>query len=489
MSHSDAPHSSLRSTEEAARVAIRVQDVSKLYEMYETPRDRLKQFVVPLLCRAIPPLRRLFRSGSSSVPTFYKEFCALRNVSFEIVRGETVGIIGRNGSGKSTLLQIICGTLNPSSGSIQTHGRIAALLELGSGFNPEFTGHENVYINAKVLGLSKDDVDTRFDDIVAFADIGDFIDQPVKTYSSGMYVRLAFAVIAHVDADILIVDEALAVGDIFFQQKCMRYLRDFQARNGTVVFVSHDTSAVVNLCDRAILLSRENGIVVGKADEIAQIYIQELYAERDQSVPLSGEMTATDPAANRSSPDFNGTSAETCYQPGDLPANPFRITPFRHDGDCFGKGGIKIIDAWFESASGSRTCAVNGGDPVRFCIRAEARQAIDHAAFGLMIKDRLGQYVFTESTDLAYRNCPPAIGAGDVVLVTFAFLMPLLIGGDYSMNVAVAEGIGDDHIQHHWINDALALHSLKGRLVFGICGLHNMSMEIRVAAAQQSEAG
>ncbi|WP_186405534.1 ABC transporter ATP-binding protein [Candidatus Accumulibacter aalborgensis] len=457
--------------------------------MYETPRDRLKQFVVPLLCRALPPLRRLFSSGISSVPTFYKEFCALRNVSFEIAKGETVGIIGRNGSGKSTLLQIICGTLSPSSGSIQTSGRIAALLELGSGFNPEFTGHENVYINAKVLGLSKGDVDARFDEIVAFADIGDFIDQPVKTYSSGMYVRLAFAVIAHVDADILIVDEALAVGDIFFQQKCMRYLRDFQARDGTVVFVSHDTSAVINLCDRAILLSRENGIVVGKADAIAQIYIQELYAERDQSVPLSGKTTATDTAANRSSLDSNGASAVTCYRSGDLPANPIRITPFRHDADCFGKGGIKIVDAWFESPGGARTYTVNGGDPVSFCIRAEARQGIDHAAFGLMIKDRLGQYVFTESTDLAYRNGPPAIGPGDVVLATFSFLMPVLISGDYSMNVAVAEGIGDDHIQHHWINDAVALHSLKGRVVFGICGLHDMSMEIRVTAAQQSEAG
>ena len=172
-------------------IAIKVENLSKCYQLYEKPRDRL--------------LQMLFRGHRQ----YYREFWALRDVSFEVKKGETIGIIGRNGSGKSTLLQMICGTLNPTSGSIQTHGRIAALLELGSGFNPEFTGRENVYMNASVLGLSKEEVDARFDEIVAFADIGDFIEQPVKTYSSGMYVRLAFAVIAHVDADILVIDEAL----------------------------------------------------------------------------------------------------------------------------------------------------------------------------------------------------------------------------------------------------------------------------------------
>lgn len=219
-------------------IAIRVSNLSKCYQIYNAPRDRLKQFVLP----------RLHRLAGRAPKQYFREFWALRDVSFEIKKGETVGIIGRNGSGKSTLLQMICGTLNPTSGSIQTNGRIAALLELGSGFNPEFTGRENVYMNASVLGLRNEEIDTRFEDIVTFSDIGDFIEQPVKTYSSGMMVRLAFAVIAHVDAEILVVDEALAVGDAFFTQKCMRFLRNFM-KTGTILFVSHDTGAVVNLSE------------------------------------------------------------------------------------------------------------------------------------------------------------------------------------------------------------------------------------------------
>ena len=192
-------------------IAIRVKGLSKCYGIYASPRERLKQFILP----------RLQRLVGQAPKQYFHEFWALKDVSFEIKKGETVGIIGRNGSGKSTLLQMICGTLHPTSGSIQTNGRIAALLELGSGFNPEFTGRENVYMNASVLGLSNEEINERFNDIVTFADIGDFIDQPVKTYSSGMMVRLAFAVIAHVDADILVIDEALAVGDAFFVQKCI----------------------------------------------------------------------------------------------------------------------------------------------------------------------------------------------------------------------------------------------------------------------------
>lgn len=191
-------------------IAIRIQNLSKCYQIYGSPHDRLKQFVAPRMqCLLGKPIKQYFR-----------EFWALKDISFEINKGETVGIVGCNGSGKSTLLQIICGTLAPTGGTVETRGRIAALLELGSGFNPEFTGRENVYMNAAVLGLSKKQVDDRFDDIAAFADIGQFIEQPVKTYSSGMYIRLAFAVAVNLDPEILIVDEALAVGDELFQRKC-----------------------------------------------------------------------------------------------------------------------------------------------------------------------------------------------------------------------------------------------------------------------------
>ena len=253
-------------------IAIKVSGLSKCYQIYDKPNDRLKQFIVPKLCRAIPALRNLFPTPHSPLPTFYKEFWALKDVSFEIKKGETVGIIGRNGSGKSTLLQMICGTLNATSGTIETQGRIAALLELGSGFNPEFTGRENVYTNASILGLSQAEIDAKYDEIVAFAEIGDFIDQPVKTYSSGMFVRLAFAVAVHVQPDILVVDEALSVGDIAFRNKCMEIIRKMVARGVTILFVTHDLGTLQLLCSRVLWLAQGEMRASGNPVRIAQDY-------------------------------------------------------------------------------------------------------------------------------------------------------------------------------------------------------------------------
>ncbi len=253
----------------SSEIAIRVQNLSKCYQIYDTPRDRLKQFVLP----------RLRRMMGKSPKQYFGEFWALNDVSFEIKKGETVGIIGRNGSGKSTLLQMICGTLNPTSGSIQTNGRIAALLELGSGFNPEFTGRENVRMSCALLGISPEETEARFDDIAAFADIGDFIEQPVKTYSSGMYIRLAFAVNIVSEPDIMIVDEALSVGDMNFQAKCMTALSRIQESGATILFVSHDVGAVKSLCSRGVYL--EHGTVkdIGKAPDVAEMYIRTMREE------------------------------------------------------------------------------------------------------------------------------------------------------------------------------------------------------------------
>ena len=227
-------------------IAIRVNSLSKCYQIYDAPRDRLKQFIMP----------RIRRAAGRQQKQYFREFWALQDVSFEIKKGETVGIIGRNGSGKSTLLQMICGTLTPTSGSIQTNGRIAALLELGSGFNPEFTGRENVYMSGAVLGLTRDEVDAKFDEIIAFAGIGEFIDRPVKTYSSGMYVRLAFSVAINVDPGILIVDEALAVGDVNFQAKCMQKFEAFRNKGITIILVSHDLGSILQFSDRCVLLDK-----------------------------------------------------------------------------------------------------------------------------------------------------------------------------------------------------------------------------------------
>jgi ABC-type polysaccharide/polyol phosphate transport system ATPase subunit len=235
-------------------VVIRVDNLGKCYRIYDTPKDRLKQ--------------ALWRGRRQ----YYREFWALRDVSFEVKRGETLGIIGRNGSGKSTLLQMICGTLTPTDGTVQTHGRVAALLELGSGFNPEFTGRENVAINARLLGLSEKEVDEKFEQIVEFSEIGQFIDQPVKTYSSGMFVRLAFAIASHSDPDILIVDEALSVGDFAFQNKCITRIKQLREKGMTLIFVSHDLSTLQLICDRAIWIHEGRLKAAGDPIQACQDY-------------------------------------------------------------------------------------------------------------------------------------------------------------------------------------------------------------------------
>lgn len=261
---------------DSSDVVVCVSDIGKCYQMYERPQDRLKQAVLP----RVQQIARFvgFRREPRS---YFREFWALRGVSFEVRSGDFFGIIGRNGAGKSTLLQIIAGTLTPTAGSVEVFGRVAALLELGSGFSPDFTGRENIYLNAALFGLSREETDAKFDEIAAFADIGEFIDQPVKNYSSGMQMRLAFAVQTSVQPRLLIVDEALAVGDIFFQAKCMARLRKLREEGVTLLFVSHDIGTVRQLCNRAILLERGQILAIGSAVKVADRYMRLQFEERN----------------------------------------------------------------------------------------------------------------------------------------------------------------------------------------------------------------
>lgn len=446
-------------------VVIRVENLSKCYHIYDQPRHRL--------------LQMLFRGRKQ----YYREFWALKDVSFEVKKAETVGIIGRNGSGKSTLLQMICGTLNQTSGIIQTNGRIAALLELGSGFNPEFTGRENVFMNAAVFGLSQNETEARFDEIISFADIGDFIEQPVKTYSSGMLVRLAFAVIANVDADILIIDEALAVGDALFQQKCMRFLRTFQGKQGSVLFVSHDTGSVLSLCDRAVFLEPNgSGVYIGDAEYICKIYHEHLYSSSVKQIKLvdsfipggkekKGKINKTPKALSCSGFIYTGSMAvETVYI----------ISTFRPDAETFGDGGAKIINAGFIDKDGGFISSVKADQKVQFFIQAIAHKRIRWPAFGFMIKNGLGEFVYAEGTDMHFRDHMLELGEGDIANAIFTFTMPHLIRGRYFINVAFAEGQGDDHIQQCWMHDAIQLDSIGGRLVHGYSGMNNMTMSIQI---------
>lgn len=272
----------IESEAEDEEIAVLVKGVGKRFEIYDSPSDRLKQFIVPRL------------QINSKKKTYFREFWALRNVSFKVARGETVGIIGRNGSGKSTLLQIICGTLTPTEGEVRTKGRVAALLELGSGFNPEFTGRENVYMSAAILGMQKEQIDTRFNAIAEFADIGEFIDQPVKSYSSGMYVRLAFAVSVHVEPEILVVDEALAVGDIRFQNKCLRKINEIRDAGCSILFVSHNASQVEAFCNRLVWIDSGRIRALGKPAKLIREYTNFMVHGIDKTTSVKSESTSPD---------------------------------------------------------------------------------------------------------------------------------------------------------------------------------------------------
>ena len=439
-------------------IAIKVKNLSKCYHIYDNPRDRLKQFIAP----------RLQRLAWQPPQQYFREFWALKDVSFEIKKGETVGIIGRNGSGKSTLLQMICGTLTPTQGSIETNGRIAALLELGSGFNPEFTGRENVYMNASVLGLSNKEIDARFDDIVAFADIGQFIEQPVKTYSSGMMVRLAFAVIAHVDADILIIDEALAVGDAFFTQKCMRFLRDFM-KTGTVLFVSHDTGAIVNLCNKAVLLNHGEITKVGTPKELIELYLASLYAAEQQVVDVLTEETIL-PANQVEDKNEYRDIRETLINSSTL-RNDIEVFQFKSEEGGFGTGEAKVKSVQLLEQNGMPLSWVVGGEDVILEIRCKAYKEIFRPIIGFQFKDRLGQVVFADNTFLVYKNNPIAIQTGSEIKARFEFRLPVLPSGDYSIGVALADGSQESHIQHHWVHDAMIVRVHASSVCFGLIGI------------------
>ena len=420
--------------------AIKVENLSKCYHIYDKPQDRLWQML------------------TRGRKQFYKEFWALKDVSFEVKKGETFGIVGRNGSGKSTLLQMICGTLNPTSGTIQTNGRIAALLELGSGFNPEFTGRENVYMNATVLGLTKKEIDERFDKIIEFADIGDFIEQPIKTYSSGMVVRLAFAVIAHVDADILVIDEALAVGDAVFTQKCMRFLRSFM-RKGTVLFLSHVVNSVLNLCDKAIWLN--HGLIqqMGKTKEVIESYIQlisqEIYGNEVTLKKISGK-NSNESVSNEKDFIDEGTSASFFAQ--------------LNESSGWQTGRAEILSVKLFDKDDSITSILHGGELVKLEIIAKAKDSISSPILGWFVKDKLGQSLFGEHT-FSYMKTPIELNTNDKLRSVFQFNLPLLPNGDYTITVSIAEGTPFDHIQHHWLHDALVIKVTSDKLRYGLVGI------------------
>jgi lipopolysaccharide transport system ATP-binding protein len=393
--------------------AIRLHRLGKCYRLYAQPRDRLKEALFGRWRR------------------YHREVWALRDVSFDIPRGHTVGILGANGSGKSTLLQILAGTLSPSEGEALVRGRVSALLELGSGFNPDLSGRENVYLNATVLGLTRQQIDERFDAIAAFADVGDFLDCPLRTYSSGMAVRLAFSVAINVDPDVLLIDEALAVGDIRFQQRCITRIRQLRDQGVTILFVTHDLEAAKRLCDRLHVLEHGRLIRSGPPEAVANWYL--------------GHMTSTHglparPAVHEESPAL-----------------------FRH-GD--GKGRITRVTMLDDAEQPTTAARLDG----LYCFRFELEfhAAIDSPILGFYLRDRMGTDVIGVNT--FQEGCPlPAVEPGNRLIVNFR--LPLrLRPGHYSINPGLSY---NQHEMRYmdWLNNALVFEIVDpqpGRTVFGL---------------------
>lgn len=427
--------------------AIQVSGVSKSYPIYAKPHHRLLQALVP----------RLLGHLGRQVQSFYKEFWALNDISFSVGHGQTVGIIGRNGSGKSTILQIVCGTLQQSSGSVEVRGRVAALLELGSGFNPEFTGRENVYLNGRILGLSKDEIEERFSDIEAFADIGPHIDQPVKTYSSGMVVRLAFSVLAHVDADVLVIDEALAVGDAVFTQKCMRFLRKFR-ETGTVLFVSHDASSILNLCDHAIWLHEGRLKMQGGAEEVSNAYLEFTNQQ------VYGDAVKLQQIKRWKEESFDASSPPTKKD------EDTRVTFFSNIEHSEGwvSGAAEIVGVELCDSQGVGNASFVGGEVVELIVKVATHRALAKPIIGFFVKDRLGQALFGDNT---YAFSQFSVAANTILKATFRFRLPLLPNGKYPITIAIADGDQFDHVQHHWLHDAAMITVNTSQMRYGLVGI------------------
>lgn len=465
------------SSEEAVQpgypdVAIEAKNLGKSYRIYGNPKDRLKQ--------AVWGRKR----------QYFQEFWALQGASFTVNRGQSLGIIGRNGSGKSTLLQMICGTLTPTEGSVTTHGRIAALLELGSGFNPEFTGIENIYLNSLLLGLSKSKTDELLEDILAFADIGDFVYQPIKTYSSGMVVRLAFAVIANSSPDILVVDEALSVGDVFFTQKCMRFIKRFREEN-TLLFVSHDSASVTSLCDVAILLNAGVITRIGSPKEVTEEYTSSVYIGQDintSKLPVDAMTPTKEAKSQKPRVDNEWIDYRSQLFNSSKGDNFLAITQFAEsilDAESFGNGDAEIKHVSLLEAFSRQPLHIGrGGERVVLRIEGIANKTVERPIVGFVLKDGKGQVLLGDNTantleHLSGEELQP-IQAGETFQADFEYTMPLLPKGRYSITTGIANGTQLEHVQLQWLTDALIFESSCTSIAAGLAGvaMHNITLTL-----------
>ena len=441
-----------QSTDEAYEAVVSLEGVSKCFRRYDHPIDRLKEVLAANRSKG-------------------QEFWALNDINLKVYRGETLGFIGQNGSGKSTVLQIIAGTLQPTQGSVSVQGRVSALLELGSGFNPDFTGRQNVFFNGRILGLTQKEIEAKFDEIAAFAGIGDFIEQPVKTYSSGMFVRLAFAVAVHVDPEVLIVDEALSVGDGVFVHRCMAKIKEFQDRGGTILFVSHDVGAVTRLCSRVAWINNGQLRSVGDPAEIVREYQAWMYDQINASYQRDHpqkEVPKLDSESDPGSHEEPQSLIDRSTRSSEV-INPFTQKPYQNFRDVkrFGTGRAEIIEFNVLDSIGNPSNFAHPGDEVCLVIKSIAFDQIDRPIVGIMIYDRLRTEIAGFNT-YQLKTEVSAISEKTLLEVKFKFPWPELKGGNYTLEAAFAEGSQDSHEMLDWLQCPLSLFSGESDLTFGM---------------------
>lgn len=428
-----------------SEVAIRVDDVSKLYKLYDKPSDRLKE------------------SLGLTRKKLYKEHYALHNVSFDVKRGETVGIIGTNGSGKSTILKIITGVLNPSGGHVEIDGRISALLELGAGFNMEYTGIENIYLNGTMIGFSREEIDAKMQDILDFADIGDFVHQPVKTYSSGMFVRLAFAVAINIDPEILIVDEALSVGDVFFQAKCYKKFEDFKKMGKTILFVSHDLGSISKYCDRVILLNRGKKLAEGTPKEMVSMY-KRIMVNQDKAEEIAAHQMDMSSLEEDGEKEIKEAACEGQWK------NHYNLNP---DVDEYGNGAAEIEDFAIIDENGNYTNAIVKGTRFRLKSKVKFKQDVHDPIFTYTFKNIQGVAITGTNTMYEKKDVPLA-KEGETYVATFEQDM-FLQGGEYLLSMSCTGYKNGDFQVYHRLYDVCSVTVVSDKNTVGFYDMNSVT--------------
>ncbi|MEH2282949.1 MAG: ABC transporter ATP-binding protein [Nostoc sp.] len=432
------------------QIAISLKNVSKCFKRYARPVDRLKEILLPGKSRA-------------------DEFWALHDINLDIPKGETVGIIGQNGSGKSTLLQIIAGTLTQTKGDVKVNGRVSALLELGSGFNPEFTGQQNVFFNGQILGLSKTELEQKFEEIAAFADIGDFIDEPVKTYSSGMFVRLAFAVAINVNPEILIIDEALSVGDGIFVHRCMAKIKDFQDSGGTILFVSHDIASVNRLCSSAIWINHGQIVEKGTPVDISKSYQAWVYGKINDGIRKKTERLSDSQPDIEIIKNYEGNievKSEKYIE--NWNQNYFTNKEFLAFPTVkrFGTGRCEILSLEILNDKGEKTGFVMPDDTLIICTKVVSHDYIESPIVGITMYDRL-RVPITAWNTTQYKHPLPKFEKEKLITVIFKIKWPHIKSDSYSLEPAVADGSQESHEMMDWLQAPMVIESGVTDLTFG----------------------